>query len=75
MKEKEDQKESAGEDSTGVPCYVAVLTRGIPVEGIMSDTCTKIIKPSDTLENLLAWQNEMCKGQAFSIKLEITKAT
>ena len=61
--------------SSEADCYVATLTRGIPVDGCSIDTSTHICLPGETVESLMAWVEEQTVGSAWTIRVEITKAT
>jgi len=56
------------------PTYTAVLTRGIPVEYPMTDTCVKVCKPGDTIDAIMKWAEETASGAAWVIKVEIVEA-
>lgn len=58
---------------TGLLC--CVLTRGIPVDGPMTDTVTHVCKPGETIEDIWRWADEKTKGSAWIVKVEITQAT
>ncbi len=51
-----------------------VLTRGIPVPDITTDTLTHICKEGETVQDVWSWAKELTKGSAWIIKLEMTKA-
>lgn len=61
--------------STGFAGYVAVLTRGIPIDGPMVDTITHVCTPHETVTDLMQWVDSQTEGSAWMVKLEITKAT
>ena len=50
---------------------VAVLTRAIPVEGYLTDTCVKVLKPETTVADIQQWADNLCAGNAHEIRLEI----
>lgn len=52
-----------------------VLTRGIPVDGVMSDTVTHICSEGETVADLWKWAEKQVEGSAWIIRLEVTKAT
>lgn len=72
---KETMENRSGSKSAGVPCYVATLLRGIPIDGPMTDVCTHICKPGETVDEVMQWVEQQTKGNAWTIKLEITQAT
>jgi len=54
---------------------VAVLTRAIAVDGMGTDTLTRICTNHDRLRDVVDWAAEKCQGSAaFFIRLEITES-
>lgn len=52
---------------------VAVLRRGIPVDGCSTDTCVRVCKPDEMVAELITWANELCQGSAVLISLKLVQ--
>ena len=52
-----------------------VLTRGIPVDGPMTDTLTRICGHDETVADLWKWVEDNTVGSTWIVKVELVKAT
>jgi hypothetical protein len=68
-------KENGGESSAHLTCYVAVLTRLIPVDGCMTDQCVQVISDNDTVLDVMAWAEKETNNSTAIIDVKIIKTT
>lgn len=52
-----------------------VLTRGIPIDGQTTDTIVRVCAHNETVADLWAWVEEQTVGSAWTVRVEIVKAT
>jgi len=53
--------------------YLIVLTRGIPVDGVSTDTSTYFCKQDETIEEIMDWVALKTKGASWIIRVEIVR--
>lgn len=75
MNEAKRNEKSGTEGANLTELLCCVLTRGIPIDGPMTDTVTHICKAGETVADLWEWAEEQAKGSSWIVRVEITKAT
>ena len=54
---------------------IAVCTRAIPVEGMLTDIAVHTCSAGEQVESVIAWANRLCRGSAVLVRLELIEET